>query len=287
MKPGVYSMGDIAYHNDPCDEPSLSASIAKVLLAQSPLHAFHQHPRLNANFRPTVSATFDLGTVVHDLFLRGIDDTAAIIDAADWRTKVAQEARDAAREVGLVPLLAKDAERVQTIVNAIRDQLAARDDSPGLFDAGKPEQTLVWRERDVLCRARLDWLRDDFAAVDDLKSSGQSANPHDWQRTFWNIGADMQARFYQRGIKALTGSEPLFRFAVIETHEPFALSVLDLAPSAVELADQKINRALELWKRCLDTQVWPAYEGTASVEVSWQEADFAARHWEPEEVKAA
>jgi PDDEXK-like domain of unknown function (DUF3799) len=286
LAPGIYELAEATYHADPCDTPSLSASIIKVLLERSPLHAWTSHPRLNPNYREAVSSTFDLGTASHDLFLRGLDDTAVIIDAPDWRTKDAQAARDAAREQGLIPLLAKDAARVQALVGAIRDQLAARDDDPPLFDAGKPEQTIVWREKDVLCRARLDWLHDDMSAVDDLKSTGVSGNPHDWgRRTFWSIGGDVQAQLYRRGIKALTGDLPDFRFAVIENQAPHCLSVLDLAPSAIELADHKIDTALEIWKRCLDSGVWPGYpDGIASVEVTWQEADHLMRHWEAEEV---
>lgn len=289
IEPGIYfDMKPERYHGDPAAEPSLSASIAKVLLNQSPLHAWHAHPRLNPNYVTTSSATFDLGTAVHDLFLRGLDDTAVIVEAADWRTKEAQAARDAARKEGLVPLLAKDAERVQTMVYAIRDQLDARDDDPPLFAAGKPEVTIIWREKGVLCRARLDWLADDMTAIDDLKTSGQSANPHDYSRTtFWSIGCDVQARMYQRGIKALTGVTPAFRFCVAENTAPFCLSVLDLAPSAVELADLKIDTALEVWKRCLDTTVWPGYStGIASVETTWQEADHLMRHWTESEATA-
>jgi hypothetical protein len=229
-------------------------------LGQSPLHAYWQHPRLNPEYITTNSTTFDLGTAVHDLFLRGLDDTAVIIDAADWRTKEAQTARDAARKQGLVPLLAKDVERVQAMVYAIRDQLAARDDEPALFDAGKPEQTFVFRDRGVLCRSRLDWLHDDYSAADDVKTTGVSANPFSWTRTtMWNIGADIEAVFHSRAVKAITGIEPVFRFFVIENQPPYASSIVSLAPSALALANDKVDRAIETWKRCLDSGIWPAY----------------------------
>jgi hypothetical protein len=281
---GIHDMTAEDYHSGATDEPSLSASIAKILLQQSPLHDWYAHPRLNPQYEPTHTDRFDLGTAAHALLLEGerFSERVATIDAADWRTNAAKTHKAAAREAGYVPLLESDWRRVIEMVNAVRDQLSARDDDPPLFADGKPEQTLIWRENGVLCRARLDWLHDDLRTVDDLKTSGQSANPVDYsRRTFWSIGADVQARFYARGIKALTGDYPAFRFCVIETTAPFCLSVLDLAPSTVELADQKIDRALELWKRCLESGEFPGYpSGIASVEVTWQEADHLARHWE-------
>lgn len=293
LAPGIHA--DIApelYHGaEVTDEPSFSASIAKVILQQSPLHAWFKHPKLNPNYEPTHSDKFDLGTVVHSLFLEGdkFAEKTALIDAKDWRTKAAQEHREAARAAGLVPLLMDDWQRVVQMVEAIHYHIGARTDDPPLFDAGKPEATIVWREHDVLCKARLDWLRDDLAAIDDMKSTGASASPFDWgRRTFWSIGADVQARFYQRGVKALTGETPAFRFLVAETTAPFCLSVIDLAESAVELADQKIDKALEIWKRCLDSGVWPGYpSGVASVEVGWQAADFVERHWQDDSEIAA
>ena len=43
-KAGIYTLSAEAYHADPCPEPSLSASIANVLLQRSPAHARIQHP---------------------------------------------------------------------------------------------------------------------------------------------------------------------------------------------------------------------------------------------------
>ena len=46
----------------------------------------------------------------------------------------------------------------------------------------------------------------------------------------------------------------------------------------VELADHKIDTALEIWKRCLETDRWPGYsDDIASVEVGWQAQDFVER----------
>ena len=41
------SMSMDEYHADPCPTPSLSSGIARVLWANTPMHAWFKHPRLN------------------------------------------------------------------------------------------------------------------------------------------------------------------------------------------------------------------------------------------------
>jgi hypothetical protein len=289
LRPGIYpDLPAEDYHSDPTKDASLSAHIAHILLTRSPKHAWTAHPKLNPDFQRVEEDKFDFGTCTHDLLLRGLD-IAHVVDANDWRTKAAQEERDGARNDGLIPLLRKDWERVQRMVEAIREQLPALEVSPPLFADGLPEQSLIWREQDITCRTRVDWLHDDFSAIDDLKtvpSRGGTANPHDWtRRTFWRIGAEIEARFHSRGVKVLTGTMPRFRFLVAEATPPYGLSVVDLAPSVVEFADREIDTAIGRWRECVASGEWPGYETqVASVELdAWQETDFLARHWQPDE----
>jgi len=62
-KPGVYDIPDKEYHADPCPVPSLSSTLARTLLNQSPLHAWTKHPRLNPDHEPEEKRTFDIGRV--------------------------------------------------------------------------------------------------------------------------------------------------------------------------------------------------------------------------------
>ena len=248
------------YHSDQvaADTVTLSASIARILIAESPAHARAAHPRLNPDWEPSHDEKFDVGTIAHSLLLEG-EAAVVVIDAPDWRTKAAQEQRDEAYDAGQTPVLLKNWAAVERMVDAVQSQVAALPVDPPLFADGKPERSLIWDENGVACRARLDWLRDDLAAIDDLKTTSRSANPDGWSRTIFNIGYDVQLAFYLRGLKAVTGAEAEFRFVVVETSPPYALSVMSLAPGALELANAKVDWALATWKRCLETDTWPAY----------------------------
>lgn len=262
--PGVYAIPAADYHADPCVEPSLSSSIAKMLCLSSALHARHEHPRLNPQAEHEDAEHFDIGTAAHALLLEG-GGNIEIINAPDWRTKAAKEARAAARAEGKTPLLARTCEEVIAMVKATRGQLDQHTDGgAAMFTDGEAEQTLVWIEGgDVWCRARLDWLRTDPYAIDDYKSTSASANPDTWARTMFSAGFDLQAAFYLRGLRAITGERlddpAAFRFCVQETFAPYAVSVIALNPDAMMLAEKKCEYAIEKWREARASGDWRGY----------------------------
>jgi hypothetical protein len=269
---GIWDCPVDRYHADDlllgADAPSLSASIANILVNRSPAHARAAHPKLNPDLVREESDKFDIGTAAHSVLLQGVD-LVEVVPFSDWRTNEAKARREAARYEGRIALLTDQSERVWGMVDAIRKQLADHAARPPLFTDGKPEQTLVWEDdHGVVCRARLDWLRDDYTAIDDLKTTSASADPAKWTRTMYGMGCDVQVAFYMRGVERLTGIKPVFRYVVAETYPPFALSVVDLAPSAIALAEDKVQTAIDLWAACLEADRWPAYcEQVASIEL--------------------
>ncbi|HYR45035.1 MAG TPA: hypothetical protein VER98_18535, partial [Terriglobia bacterium] len=120
--PGIYTISADEYHADCCPTPSLSASIATILIQQSPLHAKSAHPRLTENPVREEERHLDLGRLCHALMLEG-DDIAVVIEADNYRTRAAQEARDAARSIGKCPLLAKEMVEVREMMLECRAQL--------------------------------------------------------------------------------------------------------------------------------------------------------------------
>lgn len=279
---GIHPLTSAEYHADPAEAPSLSSSIAHLLTSQSPAHAWTAHPRLNPDYAREDKGHYDVGTAAHALFLEG-DENVVVVDADSWRTNAAKEAREEARANGKVALLIDTLASVQAMVNAIHRQLEAHGASPPMFEDGKPEQTVIWEESGVMCRARLDWLRDDFTAIDDLKSTSRSANPRSWSRTIFGMGYDVQAAFYARGVEKLTGVAPEFRLCVVETSPPYALSVIGLSPAAMTIGRKKVDVALELWRKCLAADEWPGYDTRIAYaelppweESQWLEQEMAA-----------
>ncbi len=276
-KPGLYDIADADYHADPVVGPSLSSSIVKLLDQQTPLHAWQAHPRLNPQFVEKRSKQFDIGSACHELVLRGDSARFAVINALDYRTKHAQELREDAYENRQIPILVDQAASATRMETKVRQFLIESEQLVGVFAPGhgEPEKTLVWREdivsdaigvATVWCRAKLDWLPTvtNSHFFWDFKSTDGSAEPESWlRRCCFPLGFDLQAAFYLRGIRAVLGyDDAQFGFIVAEQNEPHACSAIGLPPAVIAAADERVERAIMLWARCLATKRWPGYPST-------------------------
>jgi hypothetical protein len=273
IDPGMHdAIPEDEYHAD----AALSSGIAKLLIDRSPAHAWTAHPTLNPAWQPEVEDKFDIGTSAHRLLLEG-DDCIVEGDYKDWRSGEAKAFREDVRALGQVPLLIPQANRVREMVEKARMQMDELYNDLYLFVGGKPEQALWWEDdHGVMCRARIDWLHDDTYAVDDYKTTSASSDPAKWERTMYGMGADVQVAFYLRGLRKTYGlpkDDLEWRFVVQESYPPYALSVVTLAPSAMAVANDKVQKAIDLWALCLEKDFWPAYPTrVASIEIpTWEE----------------
>lgn len=262
-QPGVYDIPADTYHSDPVVTPSLSSGVAKTILEQSPRHGWLRHGRLNPNYEPENRTLFDKGRASHKVVL-GVGEEIAVINAPDYRTKAAQEAKQLAYLEGRTPVLAHQMATVNEMAAATRAQLDRHEEASEAFvpGLGKAEQALIWQEPNgVWCRALLDWKPNGGNVFHDLKSTGASANPDLWgSRTLYDGGFDVQAAFYCRGIRAVLGiDDPHFRFVVVENEPPYALSVVELTPAAMAMANRKAEEAIAIFGWCQRNNRWPGY----------------------------
>lgn len=273
-KPGFYSaIPEAEYHGDPCPAPSLSSSVAKILANQTPGHAWWAHPRLNRSKALEVeksSKTQLSGTVLHKLIL-GQGRPIKVLAFKDYRTNDAKAARDKALEAGEVPILEADMEAAEATAKNAKRRIEATD-LKDVFADGEAEVTGVWQEDNgIWCRMRLDWLPDaardgGHIVVPDIKTTGVSAHPAEWQRTMFDFGGDIQAAFYERGLRKLIPNvrSVEFPFVVIEQEEPNAVSLCKVGNEALEQAHDTVALAIQSWgellKRGTNLEDWPFYD---------------------------
>lgn len=265
-KSGIYpGIPFDVYHLDPCKEPSLSASLIKIIASKSVAHAVTAHPRLNPKYKPAVpTSDMDFGTACHAAVLgTGI----TIIPAADFRTDRARAARRQLRQAHAAFCLQPDVAVISAMAEKLRADLPD-DLKAALFKEPKAmsEVVAIWREDGQWFRARADrWLPPFISAawprglIIDYKTTAQSAAPEDWSKTIFNIGSDFQSALYPHGFclawnqSAADGVNvlqalPEFRYIVQETYEPYEFSIM--APSDLTRmhVEQKIVRAFNAWK---------------------------------------
>lgn len=236
--------------------PALSSGLCHTLLSQSPAHARwkQQHPE-------EANSAMDIGTVAHKILLEGNQDGIVIVDADDWRTKAAKEARDAAHAAGTVPILSAKLPMILNMVDAAK-AFVATSEIAGIFDAGKPEVTLTWEDDGVVCKARPDFLPDDRSLILHVKTTGGSAEPESFIRNMlFGQGYDVAAVFYERAFSYVEDSTamPESVFLVIEQDAPHGCSLIGLDPMTRDNAERKVRNAINQWRACCKIGKWPCY----------------------------
>lgn len=257
---GVYQISLDEYIADPAPMPSLNSGIAHTIITQSPRHAWEQHPRLNPNYESDNSYRLDIGTIAHALLLEADQTRVALIQADDWRTKAAKEARDDARMHGKIPVLLKEWEKITAMVS-VACHAIQESEIADAWANGKSEQTLLWAEHGIWLRSRPDRVSGRWDVLFDYKTCSGSAAPASWGRGHLHQhGYDLQATLALRGTRHLNlASRSIFVFLVQEIEPPYAVSLVSLSPEWLEIADEQLRTAMSLWKRCLRTNHWPSY----------------------------
>ena len=231
---------------------TLNFSTAKVLLDKSPLHAWLQHPRLNPDYMPDIpSADMELGTILHALVLEG-RHVYAEIDADNYRTKAAQEERDAARASGKIPILAHQLPDIRAASDAAIAYL--RESTLHInMPTGNPEHAVYWEHNGIRCRSKLDLWLPDKGIILDYKTTGLSQGS--WLRGIYTSHLDMQAAMYMRSVGARD-----FYWLVQETEPPYSCYLVGLSPTMRETGLTKFEQAARIWQACLDADKWPGYD---------------------------
>ncbi|AMV24550.1 exonuclease VIII [Gemmata sp. SH-PL17] len=262
--PCIVDMTAAEYHRDPCPSPSLSASIAKVLLNESPLHAWLKHPKFGG-LRGEATEEMDSGTIVHEMLL-GKGPVVEVLHFKDYRTDAAKAARDAARAEGLIPVLVHKYESLAAIARDLVTEIQLA----GFDLAGfRTEAPVFWYEETglgpVLCRGMMDAVRIQAGAILDLKNT--CADPKKFAKKAIDFGYDIQFAAYTSALRKLNpeiaGREDFVWLLAEELPEGapkrVALTVARPDGTLREHGRSRWKRACELWAKCLQTGHWPAY----------------------------
>ena len=267
MKAGFHPDIDAAtYHGDPCPTPSLSSSLAKTIIHATPRHAWTKHPRLNPDFEAKEDDKFSLGTVFHE-FALGKGGGYLVLGFDNWTTKAAKEAREAARESGKTPLLAKDFDRVALMHERATERLAEMGiDIAASFQRDRDrrnEAVLTWQEKGgIWCRSMLDSYDAKNVTIDDLKTTGAGLDDNAITRTILNLDYDLSAAFYLRGLAKVdpsTAGKAKFRWIFVEIDPPHEVRVIEPSATHLAIGARKAALAIEKWARCSSTDQWPGY----------------------------
>ena len=251
------------YLADPADDPSITAGTVKRLTETAPGKVWLNNARLNPEYEEEHATKFDIGTAAHSLFV-GAGEETVVIDAPDYRTKAAKEARDRAHSYGATPVLAKDYARVVEMAAVAEREFGANPEFGDLIPAMKREATILWREVGVTCRSRPDFYIEQTATtlvpiIVHYKTTGIALSKRALERLAAGSGWDHTAEHYGSGVMALTGHEPEQYFAVQEVTPPYLCMTVRLDAAFTIGARAARKAALRTWASCLRAEEWPGH----------------------------
>lgn len=187
----------------------------------------------------------------------------------DARTEKYQH--ELAQATGRPMLSKKEHAQVLAMADAIRKNPIALK----LLDAkGLVEASIFWEEPDEdenkppqKFRCRPDFMRTDGLVID-LKTC-RSAHPATFERDAYNYHYAMSAALTGRGYKAYYGKEmENYVFLAIESEPPYLISAFDSnrpfddvsGLTYLEVGDKLLDTCVSLYKKCKETNNWPAYQ---------------------------
>lgn len=285
-QPGLHRIDAETYHSDPAPRPSLSSSLGRKLLDQSPLHAWTASRRLNPDWQPDDRKTFDIGRAAHREVLGAGGDFAEIppgmlASNGAASTKEAKEFIAECRAAGVTPIKGEDAEQVRTMAAKLRPRLR---DAGVTLDPDRSELAALAEIDGVCVRALIDNAPEQSPWLIDFKTT-TDASPAACIRAVTAYGYDFQAAHYLDAWEAATGERRRMLFVFQEKEPPFEVGLVELHDAPDDEADwmldarHKAAEARRIWGECLATGVWPGYPARIALvgAPSWHRAKWADR----------
>lgn len=248
----VFGMPESEYHA-PVDE--LSSTGAKLIL-ESPAKFEWQVLKGNRVHRDA----YDLGTAVHTKVL-GTGHAAVtcppdLLDkTGGMRTTAAKEWNEEQQAAGIPVVSAADL----TVIDSMAEAVLAHPTARMLFERpGNAEVSVFDEYLGVKRRGRFDYLPDDGGIAVDLKTS-MDASPRGFASSAAKFGYHVQRAHYLDILKSATGREVDMLFVIVEKTAPYLVAVRRLNPQFAEMGEAEALEAVDVYRRCMLSGVWPGY----------------------------
>jgi len=247
------------YHADPAPQPSLSSSLARTLLYESPAHAWQEHPRLRGKSSERESTlAMNLGSIVHALLAgeEAMKQSLEIGHFPDYRTAAAKEWKAEVIASGRTPLLEKDLLGAGDVAHAVRLTL------PGLFSqktTAQKELTAVWQDiGGHYCRARIDCLQrheTGGASIWDWKTASDVSD-RALERACQTYRYPFQLAFYLRGLRKLLPEVTAWdaKLVFVEATAPHTVRLVSFSEEYMAYAASEVEKAIERWADCMSAE---------------------------------
>lgn len=245
------------FNQSKCNVPAFSYSVAKTLIQKSPRHAYLEHAKLGGQAKERTKS-MDIGQAVHTALL-GKGDKFIKSPYDDFRSKEAKEWRDS-QPSDVIILKSNEFEKIDEIKSHFYAQMM---DCGlwGVFESSQNELIAEYEYDGIYTISMLDAFNENYGVIFDIKTT-TDASPDACQRKIIDFGYDLQSTLYKKAVEIirpnLTG-KVRFIFLFIEVEAPYCLTSIELDNMFQYIGEFKLNKAANIWRECIDTNIWPNY----------------------------
>jgi len=251
-EPGIYYDVPFAQYRE---IDAVNHSLLRTLETKSPLHAKYQRDHPSEE-----TPALRIGRAAHSLVLEPgtFNIYWAVAPDVDRRTKAGKaEYADFEAEVGNRDVVSfQEMADIHEMAKAITDQRLHR-----LVRSGKSEVVIVWvdDETKLKCKVRLDYLHEERGLfVIDFKTT-TDASEDAFTYSIQKFGYHSQAAFYCMACESIFGQTPGYTWLVSEKEPPYAVAAYQIRSTTLDAGTSFCRRALEHYRRCLESYEWPGY----------------------------
>ena len=230
---------------------AIGSSTVKALVTKTPAHA--KHALLHKNHAEWLA----LGTAVHAAILEPHSFLQQIAIAPDVNRKFkdGKERWALFQETvaGRTVITHDQGEQLRRM----KEQFDSCKTATALLQKCQHREVSVFAADIVHTKARLDAYS--HGIVVDIKTTREDASRKDFEGAISHYGYGIQAAHYRRVCAQAKVPCTDFMFIVMETAEPYGVAVYRLEDEVIDLYDQMVQEAMEVWRGCLEAKRFHAY----------------------------
>ena len=199
-----------------------------------------------------------LGTFTHTMILEPnrVGDFVVYGDAKDQKVRQGKVWEEFQKlHEGRTIITRKERDAMVGVAVAVRKNPRVAD----LLRNGRSELSMVWKDLElkVLCKGRIDYLREDGRPVIvDLKTTRDS-RPFQFGNQAFRLGYHIKLAMYQDGYHALTGELAQVKIIAVESKPPYETAVYNVPSDVLQQGAEDKLRLMRKILECEAEDKWP------------------------------
>lgn len=146
--------------------------------------------------------------------------------------------------------------RLYWLAIAIAEQVAGHVLAGPLLSAAKNEVSILWEHSSgLLCKSRLDAIREDHGVLVDIKTT-KDPRANSFSRDIADYGYHRQMAFYKMAAESCGVTVNGVWLIAITNEEPASVHLYEISEETLDVGKQEVNSLIEKYKQCVDTDSW-------------------------------